>query len=338
VLIAANPEDFRVDEVALYSPSGSGDHTFVRIEKRLRNTEEVARELARLAGVAARDVGYAGRKDRVALARQWLSVPGLDPERAQEYEGRGFRVLEAVRHPHKLRTGQLRANRFELVVRELSGSQLSDLPAALARVKRLGMPNRFGAQRFGRGGDNADRGRALLAGASPGRERRAARFWLSALQAEIFNAALAERTLSLDALEAGEVAWIHASGAAFLVEDVAREQERAARFEISPSGPLVGTRLLQASGEPGRREAALFARHGIPERLQVPRGIRLRGARRPLRVRPEELTGEPCEAGAARLCFALPPGSYATVLAETLFEGSERTAGGELFAGVEARA
>ena len=67
--------------------------TGVRIEKRLRNTEEVARALARLAGVRSGDVGYAGRKDRVAVARQWLWVPDLDPERAKSFAGEGFRVL-----------------------------------------------------------------------------------------------------------------------------------------------------------------------------------------------------------------------------------------------------
>ena len=106
----------------------------MRIEKRLRNTEEVARALARLAGVRPGDVGYAGRKDRVAVARQWLSVPDLDPERARSFEGEGFRVLEAVRHPHKLRTGQLRANHFELVVRELTPRQVERAAAGLAAL------------------------------------------------------------------------------------------------------------------------------------------------------------------------------------------------------------
>ena len=76
------PEDFQVEELPLYAPAGEGGHTFVRIEKRLRTTEEVARDLARAAGVRSAEVGYAGRKDRMAIATQWLSVPGLDPSRA----------------------------------------------------------------------------------------------------------------------------------------------------------------------------------------------------------------------------------------------------------------
>jgi tRNA pseudouridine13 synthase len=317
--LAQQPEDFVVDEIPLYEPSGEGAHTFVRVEKRMRTTEEVVRVLARFGGVPPRDVGYAGRKDRVAVTRQWLSVPGLDPARACALEEEGLRVLEARPHPHKLRTGQLRANRFELVVRALAAAAVESAAERLAALVRRGMPNRFGPQRFGRAGRNAEAGRALLEGRPVGRDRRAARFLLSALQAEIWNACLDARPLPLDVVEVGEVAFVHASGASFVVEDAARERPRAASFEISAAGPLFGTRLLPASGEAGAREEAVLREHGVAPGWRPPPGIRLRGARRPYRVRPEQATCEPAGADAVRLCFTLPPGSYASVLAEALF-------------------
>jgi len=323
VRLAASPEDFIVDELPLYPPAGEGAHTFVRVEKRLRTTEDVAHALARLAGVAPGDVGYAGRKDRVAVARQWLSVPGLDPAGLGGFAGDGFRVLEAARHPHKLRTGQLRANRFELVVRELTPLERASAPERLARLVAHGMPNRFGPQRYGRGGDNAEAARALLAGASVGRDRRAARFLLSALQAEVFDACLRARPLPLDAVEVGEVAFLHAGGASFVVEELAREAPRALAFEISATGPIFGTRLLEARGEAAERERAALRAHGIPLPLRAPPGIRLRGARRPVRVRPEDAHCEPAGGDAVRLRFTLPPGSYASVLAAGLFEAPE---------------
>lgn len=319
MLLRATPEDFVVEEVPLYAPSGEGEHTFVYVEKRGRTTEEIARALARLADVKARDIGYAGRKDRVAVTRQWFSVPALDPERALSHEEETFRVLEAVRHGHKLRTGQLRANRFELVVRELPPDTVAAAPGRLGQLVASGMPNRFGAQRFGREGDNASRGREILAGGSLGRDRRAARFILSALQSEVFNAWLDARGPGFDTLEEGEIAWIHESGACFVVEDAGLESERAARFEISPAGPLPGTRLLEAVGKPGERERALFEAHGIPDPIVPPRGVRLRGARRPARIRPEAATCEAVAADAVALRFTLPPGSYATVLVDALF-------------------
>jgi tRNA pseudouridine13 synthase len=252
-------------------------------------------------------------------------VPGLDPARALALEADGVRALEAVRHGQRLRTAQLRGNRFELVVRELSAEQLERAPGRAERLRSFGLPNKFGAQRFGRAGDNAERARALLAGARVERDRRAARFLLSALQAEVFNAFLAERPLPLDALEVGEVATLHASGGSFLVEDLAREAPRAAAFEISASGPLFGTKLLTPRGAPAEREAALLRAAGIPDPITPPRGIRLRGARRPVRVPLPDLALESVAPDAVRLRFTLPAGSYATVLAEALFtEGEPR--------------
>jgi len=324
--IRSQPEDFVVDEIPLYPPSGEGEHTFVRIEKRGLTTEEAARALARHAGVRPRDVGYAGRKDRVAVTRQWFSLPGAAPEGLRGLVAEGFRVLESERHRHKLRTGHLAGNRFEIVVRELEPGTAAAAPGRLEALARRGMPNRFGAQRFGRDGANPARARALLgaasepaAGPSPiVRDRRAARFLLSALQAELFNAVLAVRTLPLDAVEAGDVAVVHASGGLFVVEQPEEEQPRAARFEISATGPIFGSRAVEPRGAPARREAEQRTGLGIPPdaELRAPRGIRLRGTRRPLRVRPEEVACEPIAADALRLRFRLPPGSYATVLIE----------------------
>jgi tRNA pseudouridine13 synthase len=322
VRIAATPEDFVVDEIPLFAPSGAGAHTFVRIEKRGRTTEEVARLLARLAGVPPAQIGYAGRKDKHAVTTQWFSAPGLEPAAALAFEADGVRALEAARHPHRLRTAQLRGNRFALVVRELTLAQLAGLPAAIERILRVGLPNKYGAQRFGRAGDNAERARALLAGADPGRDRRAARFLLSALQAEVFNTFLAARPLPLDALEAGEVAVLHTSGGAFVVEDVACEAPRAAAFEISASGPIFGTKLLMPRGAPAERERAVLQAAGIPGRIVPPRGIELRGARRPVRIPVADLASELAAPDAVRLRFTLPAGSYATVLVEHLFTGA----------------
>jgi len=312
--IRTEPGDFRVEELPLYRPSGSGEHTFVCIRKRLVTTEEVARWLARAAGVAVRDVGYAGRKDRVALATQWFSVPRLDPRRALELEIEGVQVLEATRHAHKLRTGQLRGNRFEIAVRDVGEGVCSAARARLAEIVRVGMPNAFGSQRFGRGGRNVEIGARLLRGELRARDRREARFAISALQSAVFNDVLEQRPTGINFLEFGDVAVVHASGGQFLVEDVAREQPRALAFEISPTGPIFGSRVIEPAGEVAARERAALELRGICRtELRPPRGIRLRGARRALRVRPGDARMRDFPGG-FWLQFELPPGSYATVL------------------------
>ncbi len=311
-------DDFIVEERALYTPTGEGEHTFLWVEKRDLSTEDVARALARYAGVGNRDVGYAGRKDRRAVARQWFSVPGLAPERALSFLAEGARVLRAHRHPHKLRVGQLAGNRFALCVRGVDPAVIPDVERRFREAARIGFPNRFGRQRYGRDGDNPERARAALAGGRRPRDRRHLRFLVSALQAQVFDAALAERPFALDEVAVGEIAQVRASGGLFLVEDAETESARARRFEISATGPLFGTRPLAPEGAPGQRERALFERFGVDEWLEKARGMRLRGGRRAVRA----ALAEPSlafEGGVVQLGFFLAAGSYATVLLETLF-------------------
>jgi tRNA pseudouridine13 synthase len=330
--IRTEPEDFRVEELSLYPPSGEGEHTFVRVEKRLVTTEEVASALARFAGVRARDVGYAGRKDRIAVATQWLSVPGLDPQRALDFELEGVRVLEAIPHGHKLRTGQLLGNRFEIAVRGFDDEAREAARARFDEIGRAGMANSFGSQRFGRAGRNVEMGARLLRGEVRLKDRRKARFAISALQSAVFNDVLDTRPAGIGELELGDVAMLHGSGGQFLVEDVEREQPRAVAFEISPTGPIFGNRVIEPAGEVAIREKAALESRGIClAELRPPSGIRLRGARRALRVRPNNARIRDFSGG-FWLDFELPPGSYATVLIRAVL-GEEPEVGPEAIAG-----
>jgi len=263
--IRAEPGDFRVEELPLYPPSGEGGHTFVRVEKELVNTEEVASALARAAGVRARDVGYAGRKDRNAVATQWFSVPGLDPRRALDLRIEGVRVLEATAHGHKLRTGQLRGNRFEIAVRGVDDETRESARKRFDEIGRFGMANLFGPQRFGRENRNVEIGARLLRGEMRSNDRRQARFAIAALQAAVFNDVLDSRPTGIGEFEFGDIAVLHASGGQFLIEDVEREQPRAATFEISPTGPIFGNRVIEPAGEVARREKAALAKEPEPD-------------------------------------------------------------------------
>ena len=111
-------DDFSVEEIPAYAPSGQGDHVFAWVEKRGLTTAMAAEALAAAVGARVRDLGWAGMKDRRAVTRQWFSVPPpATPEQVAAVERDGLRVLEVRRHPHKLRTGHVRANRFVLRVR-----------------------------------------------------------------------------------------------------------------------------------------------------------------------------------------------------------------------------
>jgi tRNA pseudouridine13 synthase len=142
------------------------------------------------------------------------------------------------------------------------------------------------------------------------------KLYVSAFQSDLFNRVLAQRIATIDRLETGDIAWKHVNGACFRVEDAATEQPRCDGLEISPTGPLFGRRMTEASGTPGQRETAVLADCGLQkEQIATPGSGKTSGARRPLRVP----IGEPTrEAGAddngpyLLLRFFLPPGGYAT--------------------------
>jgi tRNA pseudouridine13 synthase len=287
--IRATPVDFRVDERPAYLPAGSGPHLYLHVEKRGRTTREVLRELARRLGVPERDAGYAGLKDKAAVTTQWLSFPvARDPDPAS-LEGPGFKVLQASRHQNKLRTGHVRANLFAVAVR---GGDLTRARACAAALAQAGLPNYFGPQRFGQGGETAALGRALLS-PEPGPEARRAgrdrflrRLALSAFQSELFNQWLAERLTDglFAAALAGDVLKKLDTGGLFTCQDPAVDGPRVARFEVSPAGPMFGHELAPAGGLPGEREARVLAAAGLVAADFSRGGDEAKGTRRAARL------------------------------------------------------
>src|SRR5262249_43268045 len=160
-------------------------------------------------------------------------------------------------------TGQLRGNRFAIRLHGAGAGALARARVRGAEIAARGLPNRYGDQRFGRTGDNAERARRFCAGEISVRDRRDARFLVSAWQAEVFNAVLAARAVPLDELEAGDLAMRHDSGGVFAVEDPARERERASAFEISATGPIFGPRMTWPAGAVAARERAVMSAHGL---------------------------------------------------------------------------
>ncbi len=312
------PEDFVVDEVPAYPPSGAGDHVFVRVEKRGLTTAQAVQRISRTLGVNERDVGVAGTKDRHAVTRQWLSLPPpVTPEQAMALGVAidDVRVLEASRHGHKLRTGHVRANRFVLRVRGV-------VPDAEARARAIlevlarppGAPNFYGEQRFGREGDNAARGRELLAGGKPPRDRKLARLLVSALQSELFNAWLTARmTDGLYArVLAGDV--LHkVGGGMFTCEDAATDEPRLLAGEVIVTGPMFGDKRRAAAGDAGAREDAILAAAGLARDSFASVRAIAEGTRRDASVQ----VGEPsvtADGETLEVAFTLPGGAYATTV------------------------
>jgi tRNA pseudouridine13 synthase len=325
-IVRVTEEDFVVEEIPLYEPSGAGEHLYLTVEKRGRTTPDVAKEIARALGARERDVGTAGLKDKRAVAIQRISVATTAPEEeALRIRGEGFRVLAAARHGNKLRPGHLRANRFRIVVRGVVPDALPRVVAICDRLRAQGAANRFGPQRFGKRGDNAALGHAILLREAQVRDRFLRRIALSALQSEVFNRCLAARIadgLFSTAIE-GDVLKKRATGGLFVCEDPAVDAPRVASGEVDPAGPLPGHSLLAARGEALRREEAVLGEAGVDPACFAAGGHEMEGARRPYRVVPDDLQVEPAGAEAIAVRFALPRGSYAlSVLREITKSGA----------------
>jgi tRNA pseudouridine13 synthase len=295
-------EDFIVTELPLQPPSGEGEHLWLDIEKNGANTAFVARQLAEAAGVQDVDVGYAGLKDRNAITRQWFSIhlpkgetPDLTRLRHPEFE-----VLSQGRHVRKLRPGDLQGNRFRIVLRDVTGDRDS-IEANLEAVALHGVPNYFGAQRFGHGGGNVEQGRAMLAREIRVRDPRKKGLYLSAVRSFVFNEVLALR------IQRG--LWGRT-----LPGDVMDEAGR-------PTGPLWGRGRVITTDLARVLENEVAERHAT-----LCGGMEYAGLdqeRRPLVARPADMSWEWPQADRLVLAFSLPAGSYATAVLNEILRTTE---------------
>jgi len=307
------PEDFNVEEMLAFEPSGSGEHAFLLIRKTGENTEYVARQLARFAEVRQRDIGFAGLKDRHAVTTQWFSVwlPGKPDPDWGAFASASIEVLQAVRHARKLQRGALAGNRFKLVIRDWQGDQ-DQTAETLAAIKASGFANYFGEQRFGHQGRNVEQALSLFQGKKVGREQRG--IYLSAARSFLFNQVLAARVAAQNwnLPLPGDVYMFDRSHSRFKAD--AQDQAIAGRLnagEIHPTGVLWG------QGDSGVSEAASALEAEVIGRFsELAEGLQNSGVeieRRPLRVNAPDLAWRFAE-DQLHLSFSLPAGSYATAL------------------------
>ena len=320
-VLSAEPEDFRVTEIEKFLPDGDGTHAWLRIRKRGVNTEDVATALARAAGVPRSAVGFAGMKDRLAVAVQWFSVDlaGRAEPRWAALESDAIEVLEVARHRRKLRRGALLGNRFEIVLRDAECSS-DGLDERLRAVRAGGVPNYFGPQRFGRDGANLRLARSLLVERRRIRDRHRRSLALSAARAHVFNRVLAARVAAgaWAAPVSGDVMMLDGRGSVFGLDGVDEEAVgRAARGEIHPTGPLWGRGVRLVAGA-----ARDIEDRTVAEAASLCEGLereRLSQDRRALRINVRGMEGRIEPQGRVALAFTLPPGAYATTVLGEIF-------------------
>lgn len=323
--LKVSPDDFMVDEVLEFPAAqpqstnvdvlpGTGEHLCVKLEKVGDNTDFVARELASLADCRPFDVGFCGLKDRHAVTRQWFSLyrPGADsrdPELIRRIAHR-WPVLLACRHSRKLRRGEHLGNRFKILLRDVQGNGPA-IEAGLHRLAEVGAPNYFGPQRFGRDGGNLDRALSIDPSTlnRPGRNRGRGQghrnrgggsgsknvLYFSAARSWLFNEVLAAR-----------------------VED-------GSWSEPDATGPLWGDGGTSESGALAALERRIVDR--TPGLAALFSATRMKPERRPLALRPGELSWHWHAGDCLSLAFFLAPGQYATTLLGDIFELEDMSLG-----------
>ncbi|HDR2375888.1 TPA: tRNA pseudouridine(13) synthase TruD [Enterobacter asburiae] len=323
-VLKASPEDFLVVEDLGFEPDGEGEHILVRILKNGCNTRFVADALAKFLKIHVREVSFAGQKDKHAVTEQWLCarVPGNTMPDLGKFELEGCKVLEFARHKRKLRLGALKGNDFTLVLREVSHRE--DVEKRLNAISERGVPNYFGAQRFGIGGSNLQGALRWAQSDAPVRDRNKRSFWLSAARSALFNQIVSERLKKPDANQVvvGDALQLAGRGSWFVAtaEEMADVQSRVDAKALMITAALPGTGDWGTQGDALAAEQSAVA--DAPELQSLLVREKVEAARRAMLLYPQQLSWNWWDDATVELRFWLPAGSFATSVVRELINTS----------------
>jgi len=316
------PEDFIVEELLGFEPSGVGEHCLVWVEKRDLDSNAAGARLADALGLRRRLVSHCGLKDRHAVTRQWFSLhmPGQPSPEPAALASEGLRVLRITRNSRKLRRGIHFGNRFTIRLRD-PGFDLASAQQRWQKIADKGVPNYFGEQRFGHEGRNVEKALAMFRGEFTPGDRLLRGLLLSSARSHLFNAVVAERmTRGLwDQALKGEVYGFPDNGTILLINNQrGDEPQRFAEGKLELTAPLWGSGELHSAGEVRALEQEVASR--FPELTAGLEAAGLRQERRVIRLRPTHPSLVALSDGDLQITFDLPRGTYATTVLREMAE------------------
>lgn len=312
-------EDFIVTEDLGFELTGEGEHVCLWIQKVGENTQYLARQLAKFANIPARNVSYAGLKDRQGDTSQWFSlhIPGKITPDFSLFESPGVTIHKVVRHHKKIKIGALAGNYFSITLREISDKQAFE--AALLSVQE-GVPNYFGEQRFGFGGFNVNAALTMFSGRKI-KDRFKRSIYLSAARSYLFNQVVSHRVadnLSSQPL-LGDCVQFVGNRSFFPLPDLEQHSlQRLQSREICLTAPLWGAGELTCESDAKHYETEILKHY--PELQAGLANNGLRQERRPLLLKPEKLSADWLDEHTVCLHFYLPSGCYATTVLRELIQ------------------
>lgn len=309
--------DFIVREELGYPLAGEGEFVVVKVRKTNANTLFVGEQLAKFVGISAKNMSYAGLKDRHAVTEQWfcLHLAGKETPDFSAFECEGVEILEVTRHNRKIRTGALEGNYFELLLRDVE--ETDELKQRLNQLQAVGFPNYFTEQRFGRDGHNLTQAQRWASGEISVKDRKKRSFYLSAARSEVFNLVVSQRIADqqMQTVLLGDYLQLAGSNSFFKVkaEDLVQSQQRLDENDVLLTAPLIGENSLEQKGN--EREKAIIAQH--ENLISLMKKERMNATRRAILCKPQDLHWQ-FEPEGLRLTFFLNSGSYATGLVREL--------------------
>jgi tRNA pseudouridine13 synthase len=329
-----NSENFVVEEKQLYEWSNQGEWVILKIRKKDLTTYDLLNILSERTGAKKRDIGYAGLKDKHGMTIQHISIPKKYLRGIEKFNHHKIKILETHIHSNKLKIGHLKGNRFFLRLKKVNPTDAKKIDKVLKEIKKFGIPNYFGYQRFGKD-NSALQGKQVIEGDLVIRNRAIEKLVINAYQSELFNDWLTERVklsnifneftekellqkYSKEIVEfvktqshpfkivPGDLVRHYPYGKDFEIE--MQELDRFIKRDVSPTGLLSGKRVKTATKFAGEIEKKFF--RIIPGRD---------GERRYAWIFPEDIEGKYNEKEwQYNLNFFLPKGCYATVFLEIL--------------------
>jgi len=337
----SSPRDFTVEEIPLYEFTGEGEHLILKVRKKDLTTWEMLDIISNHLGIRRRDIGYAGLKDKNAMTIQYISLLAKDSSKIDNFSHTKIKILETTRHNNKIRVGHLKGNRFHIRLKKVLGVQRDKLDSVLKWIKKSGIPNYFGHQRFGTDGNNWEDGKKLIDGTLKIRDRKTKEFLIGSYQSYLFNNWLSkrveislllekfteeesEKVLGLEEgtlkgtksqkqffkLLQGDLMMHYPYGRVFYVEDLEVEANRFISKDIAPTGLLAGGKVKRATDMALRVERDFDAE------------TKQSGTRRYAWIEVTNIEKKYIEEKAHyELSFILPKGSYATTVLDILRGG-----------------
>ncbi len=331
-----NSDNFFVEEIPLYPFHHTGEWLMLKVRKKDTTTNEVVNVFSKL-GINRRDIGYAGLKDKDGLTVQWISIPRKYKDKINNFSHPKIKIVEKDLHRNKLKIGHLKGNRFFVRFKKVLPVDAKKIERVLIDIKKYGIPNFFGYQRFGKYGNNFDQAKEFIFGDKFIKDKRLQKLLISAYQSKLFNDWLFERIKFSNIFEMndnelkqlgydkefikfiknqkhpfklliGDVMCHYPFGKNFYLEE--DESERFYKKEIVPTGLLPGKKALRA------KDKAREIEEKFDELLPA------NGDRRSAWIFPEILEKTYIKDKAwYEISFTLPKGSYATVMIEIIKNG-----------------